>query len=227
VLKRLARSEATLRAGGRALARYLLLVRRTTRFAADPPDPYAYAEAHEPVILTAWHGRHLLPPLMRRAGHRVAVLVSRSRDGEMNAVAARALGLEVIRGSGGRNPKKWVEKGGVGGFLELMRALEEGVSVALVADVPRGRPGVCGEGLIQLARLSGRPIVPTAATTRRFVELPTYDRARLPLPFGRGGCVFGVPIYVGRDDDPEAARAAVQHALDEVHARADRLALGR
>lgn len=222
VLKAIRRSDRLLVGGGAAIARYLRLVWRTTRFVCEPEDIYAFEAAYAPAILTAWHGRHLLPPLFRRGDTRLAVLVSRSRDGEINAAVARGIGMEVIRGSGGRNPKRWVEKGGVRGMLEMLDALENGVSVAMVADVPRGTPGRCGPGIVQLARLSGRPIVPTAAATRPRITLPTYDRMQVPLPYGWGAFVAGVPIHVDRDPQrTEEARRAVEVALDAVNARVE------
>ena len=45
---------------------------------------------------------------------------------------------------------------------ELLRQLESGSSVAMTADVPK-RARVAGRGIVTLAKLSGRPIVPTAA----------------------------------------------------------------
>ena len=42
-------------------------------------------------------------------------------------------------------------------------------------------------GIVTLARLSGRPIVPVAlATSRRKVLEKTWDKTTINLPFGRG-----------------------------------------
>ena len=104
---------------------------------------------------------------------------------------------------------------------ELLRQLESGASVALTADVPK-RARVAGLGIVALAKLSGRPIVPTAVVTSRRVQFNTWDRATLGLPFSRAVVVAGDFIRVPPDADDaamERARLAVQQGLDEAHRR--------
>jgi lysophospholipid acyltransferase (LPLAT)-like uncharacterized protein len=103
-----------------------------------------------------------------------------------------------------------------------MRQLESGVSVALTADVPK-RARVAGLGIIALAKLSRRPIAPTAVAPSRRIEFNTWDRATLGLPFGRAAVVIGDLIRVPPDADDaamEVARLAVEQGLDEAHRRA-------
>lgn len=229
MLKRLTRRRWVRAGAGRILAGYLRLVRRTTRWVAEPERPYDHAGDYFPGILTAWHGHHFLGPLMRQPDHPIAVLVSRSFDGEVNAAAVEALGMKVIRGSGGRNPLLWVSKGGVTAFNEMLDALAQGVSVAQTADVPGGEPRRCGLGIVKLAQHSGRPIVPIASTTRSSIRFNTRDKMRLPLPFGRGAFVVEWPIYVPRDADNatlERIRGEVDAALNKAQQRADELAHG-
>lgn len=227
MLKTIGRSKPVLGTAGILLAAYLKLVWATTRFATDPEDHYQPVYDHLPFILASWHGRHLMVPLARRKDHPVTVLVSRSADGEINAAAARSMGLGVIRGSGGRNSRKSVKKGGAAGFLRMKSTLAEGVTVAQTADVPRGTPRRCGLGIVTLAMHSGRPIVPVAVATRRFIQLRNWDRTRIPLPFGRGGVAVGRPVYVAADTaDPElnAARQAVEIEMNRTQETADMLA---
>ena len=93
---------------------------------------------------------------------------------------------------------------------------------ALTADVPK-RARVAGLGIIALAKLSGRPIVPTAAGPSRRIEFNTWDRATLGLPFRRARpVVVGDLIRVPADADDaamEGARLAVERGLDEAHRR--------
>ncbi len=221
VLKRITRRKAFRESAGYLTARYLGLVRRTNRFVLDPPDAYDRIGPMMPVIAAMWHGQHLMVHFAKRREDRAASLVSRSADGELNAVALRHLGVRAIRGSGarGRDPRL---KGGAPALRAMLRALGEGEIVVLTADVPK-IARVCGWGIVTLARLSGRPIVPVAVATSRRVDFRSWDRASLGLPFGRGAAVLGDPIFVARDLDPaslEAARQAVEAGLDRVHERA-------
>ena len=105
---------------------------------------------------------------------------------------------------------------------QLLRQLESGASVAMTADVPK-RARVCGLGIVTLAKLSGRPIVPTAVVTSRRIQFNSWDRASLGLPFSRAVVVLGDIVRVAPDADDaamEAARLAVQQGLDEAHERA-------
>ena len=146
-------------------AEYLRLVWRTSSFKTEPTDVYERAARDSPVILAMWHGQHLLVPFGRRAEHRAKVLISRHRDGEINAIAAEWLGVQTIRGSGNLGGS-FLGKGGVSAFKEMLSALEEGYNVALTADVPKVAR-IAGLGIVKLASASGRPIYPLAVATRR------------------------------------------------------------
>ncbi len=227
MLKRAGRHPLVLSTIGSALASYLLLVRRTSSFRLDPPDFYEKVLPDLPVIVAMWHGQHFMMPFARPEGWDVRVMISRSADGEINAVAARKLGLGLIRASGSQHARQISKRGGMRGFIEAMRALKEGGSVALTADVPKGPSRVAGLGIVQLARHSGRPILPMAFATSRHIDLNTWDKATVNLPFSRAVLATGDLIRVPSDADDtalEAARAAVTAGLDATTDRAYTLA---
>src|ERR1700686_4736683 len=147
----------------------------------------------QPAISELGHGRHFLTPFIKtKKSHRAKVLISRHRDGEFNAIAAERLGIGTIRGSGDHGGA-FHRKGGVGAFREMVQALAEGYNVASTADVPK-RARIAGMGIIMLARESGRPIMPFAMATSRFIRLHNWDRTTINLPFGRGALVGIEPI---------------------------------
>ena len=149
------------------------------------------------------------------------VLISRHRDGEINAVAVERLGVEAIRGSGAHS-SDFATKGGLFGLTELIRALQEGFNVAMTADVPKVAR-VAGLGIVKLAQFSGRPIYPIAIATRQRIVFNNWDKTTLNLPFSRGVGVAGAPIYVPRDADDatlELARRAVEESLNALTVRA-------
>ncbi|MBV8471988.1 MAG: lysophospholipid acyltransferase family protein [Hyphomicrobiales bacterium] len=222
MLKRLGHSRFAQEALGFLLAYYLKLVRRTNRFAREPADIDAMISGEAPVIVAMWHGQHLMVSFAwPKTITRMAALISRSVDGGAQAAALRRLGVQPVRGSAGR-AERARRKGGAPALRELLRQLDSGASVALTADAAK-RARVAGLGIVTLARLSGRPIVPTAVTVSRRFDFNSWDKASLGKPFGRGAIVVGDPIRVPADADDEAmeaARRAVEDGLDEVHARA-------
>jgi lysophospholipid acyltransferase (LPLAT)-like uncharacterized protein len=221
MLKRIGRAAPVQAALGNLLASYLRLVGRTSRLVLDPPDLFDRLEPNTPFICALWHGQHFMIPLGKRPQDRYAVLISRSGDGGINAAACDSFGIRPIRASGGA-PSKMHKRGGVYGLREMLRALEQGDSVTLTADVPK-TARVAGLGIVTLARLSGRPIIPVTVVSSRRKTFDNWDRTTIGLPFGTLVVAAGQPVMVDRHADEsalEAARLAVQHGLDEVHARA-------
>ena len=224
----LLRSQLVQRVLGVLAAEYLRFVWLTTRFTFDPPDVYERAIPHQPLIFAFWHGQHFLTPFIKnKKEYRAKVLISRHRDGEFNAIAAERLGIATIRGSGDHGGA-FHRKGGVGAFREMLQALEDNWNVATTADVPK-RARVVGLGIIMLARESGRPIMPFAMVTSRFIRLKNWDSTTINLPFGRGAVVGIEAVHVPPDADAETMeklRLQVEAYLNEATRRAY-VAVGR
>jgi len=222
LVRNVLRSSWLQRAVGFLAAEYLRLVWRTNKFSFDPPEVYEIVEPQQPAIFAFWHGQHFMTPFIKtKDSYRGKVLISRHRDGEYNAIAAERLGIGAIRGSGDHG-SAFHRKGGVGAFKEMVRALEDNYNIALTADVPK-RSRVAGLGIIMLARESGRPIMPFAMATSRFVRLRNWDRTTINLPFGRGALVGGEIIIVPPDADAETMedlRARLEATLNDATRRA-------
>lgn len=223
MLKKIGRHPVTLKMIGSFLAGYLKFVKVTNRFVIDPPDVYETIPDKLPVIIAMWHGQHFMTPFAKPASMPASVMISRSADGEINAIAARKLGLGLIRASGAQKARQITKRGGMRGFIEAMRVLKNGESVAMTADVPKGPARVSGIGIVQLAKHSGCPVLPVAVATSRSIELNSWDRASVNLPFGRASVAVGELIYVdaeATDEELEAKRLAVQEGLNETTKRA-------
>jgi len=228
LIRDLLRSSWVQRALGVLAAEYLRFVWLTNRFVYEPVDVYEQVEPLMPAIFVFWHGQHLLTPFVKnKKSYRAKVLISRHRDGEFNAIAAERLGIGTIRGSGDHSGA-FHRKGGVGAFKEMVRALGENWNVASTADVPK-RARIAGLGTIMLARESGRPIMPLAMVTSRFIRLKNWDSTTINLPFGRGAVVGIDAVYVPPDADAETMerlRLQVETLLNEATRRAYK-AVGR
>lgn len=199
---------------------YLRLVWKTSRFVIEPDDLYVRLERDEPIIVAMWHGQHFMMPFFK-GDHRAKALISRHRDGTINAIAAERLGIESIRGSGTRGNDVH-RKGGAYGFRAMLEALQQGYMIGVTADVPKVAR-VAGPGIVRLARASGGTIYPVAIATRNRIELQNWDRTAVNLPFGRGALVAGEPVRVPADADEEAlerARVTVESNLNAATARA-------
>jgi hypothetical protein len=206
---------------------YLRLVWRTSSKVLDPSD--IYERVLTPAIIAMWHGQHFLMPFLKKDGakYRAKVLISRHRDGEVNAIAAEKLGIGTIRGSGAHNGE-FHRKGGAVAFTEMLDALAQGYNVAMTADVPK-IARAAGLGVIKLAQHSGRPIYPVAIASSRRKELKNWDRTAINLPFSRIAMVANEPVWVPAESDAatlEVKRREIEAELNRLTKHAYALADG-
>jgi lysophospholipid acyltransferase (LPLAT)-like uncharacterized protein len=123
-----------------------------------------------PVIFCTWHNRLALA--MAANGDFVrekwpcaglCAMISASRDGAFMASLVEPFGVVPIRGSSSRR--------GPQALLEATTWMEKNYSIAITPDGPRGPAYKVQEGIIHLAQLTGRPIIPMSNYTRRKITL--------------------------------------------------------
>jgi len=175
----------------------------------------------ENIIACFWHGRLLAMPFAYR-GSGAKVLISRHRDGEFIARVVRYFGLGAIRGS-------YRKEGSVSSIREMLAELKHGTDVALTPDGPKGPRYRMKHGIVELARLSQRPIVPVTYGATRKKVFNSWDRFLLPYPFSKILFLWGEPIYVSRQvqgDALEQKRREVEESLINLNDAVDRMTCG-
>lgn len=175
-----------------------------------------FQKERRPYIFALWHSCLFYLSYDRRA-RGTAVMVSRSRDGEYIARVLTGLGHVAVRGSSSR--------GGLSALRALAEEVRGGRPAAITVDGPRGPARVVKAGVIQLAALSGAPILPVTFDCRPAWRLASWDRFLLPRGYGRGILLIGAPISVPSacsNDGMEEKRLELQRALDGLSARAER-----
>ncbi len=227
MLQRLIRHPRTQAMLARLLAGYLALAYRTTRWTL-------LGEEHVPAVLrdaqgrpggsiiSFWHERLTMMPMVWLTARRLLgaeldgrdafVLISGHRDGRLISSVIARLGLQTVVGS--------TREGARAGALGLLRRLRQGHFIAITPDGPRGPRRRAAAGVAELAALSGAAVCPIGASTTRALRFNSWDRAMLPVPFGRGVLVLGPPIRVPRDG-AEAALPAIEAALSAACDAAD------
>lgn len=213
------------RVGGRTIARAIRFVERTSTLHAEPPDfQQRFLDLH-PAILACWHGQFMMLASPAPKELRFAAMVARHGDAELIGEAMSRLGHQLIRGAGAGARRK--DRGGAHALRASMKALADDTSIVMTADVPPGPARICGAGIITLARLSGRPIVPIAAATSRYRSFNTWSRMTVNLPFSKLGYVMGDPINVPANattEEMEQLRQRLERALNNATLRAYHLA---
>ena len=207
---------------GQLLAGYIRAVKATSSATREPRDLLDRLRDQVPFILAMWHGQFMMLAELNTQEFGVSAMVARHGDAEVLAIALEQFGITPIRGAGAGARKR--NRGGAYALRAAKRALDNGSIVAMTADVPGSRrPRTAGKGIVTLARLSGRPIIPIAAATSRSLVLNTWSNFTVNLPFSRFALVAGDPLFVPENADDielERARSAVEKSLNAATARA-------
>jgi lysophospholipid acyltransferase (LPLAT)-like uncharacterized protein len=172
-----------------------------------------------PIILAAWH-QDVLPlfhylvnftKLEKR--RRIAMLASRSFDGELTERILRPWGLRFVRGSAGK-------AGGHAALRGLQRALAAGDSALIIADGPQPPPFVMRSGPVFLARETGVPLYVVRTWARpQFLVAGTWFRMAIPLPRAHYALFSAGPVDPGGEF--EEARRRVERTLNGLCELAD------
>lgn len=175
------------------------------------------------VLCAFWHSRLALGPAswpMKRA-QPVKGLVSLSPDGEFFTKAVGRLGIPAVRGSSSNKDKAKQSKGGAQALRDGLKQLKVG-GLAITPDGPRGPARQMAEGLPLMAKMSGAPVLFIGLSCRPAIRLNSWDKAILPLPFGKGAVVWDKAWYPAGADLAEVT-ADWTVRLTAVEARADAL----
>ena len=186
----------------------------TMRFEEIHPEiPKGFWEKGIPAIGAFWHGRLLILPIAYK-GKKLSFLVSPHRDGQVVGKALKRFGFHAILGSTTRK--------GFSAFKQMVKA--HGSDIAIVPDGPRGPRRQVQIGAIELAKLTGRAVIPISFGASKGKIFNTWDKFFLPFPFSKGVFIWGEPIYIdqnGGRNHLEEKRVLLEKRLNELTEMAD------
>ncbi|OGH97104.1 MAG: hypothetical protein A2039_01060 [Candidatus Melainabacteria bacterium GWA2_34_9] len=158
-------------------------------------------------IFALWHGWQygLLGVPSRNDLH---LLISPSLDGEIIARVTEKLGFSTVRGSMKRDGSK--------ALRELLKVLKSDKAIAYTVDGPKGPICKVKEGVIKIAQMSQKPIIPLVPTVNWKIEINSWDKYKIPFPFATVKNLYGEPIYVPKklsDKEVEEYRLNLENEL--------------
>ena len=168
-----------------------------------------------PAIYCFWH-RCVIAVAYRYRNMEMAIMISRSFDGELIARTARRLGCRPVRGSSSR--------GGVGALLSMRRELDSGHPAGFTADGPRGPMYVAKAGPVLLAKRTGYRIVGFHVAVERAWVLNSWDKMMIPKPFSRAVVYVSSPLEVpanAPDEQMESLHQQMQMMMERCTAGAE------
>lgn len=194
------------------------LVALTIRFRWIDSSGIINEKNKQPIIFSIWHNRLALCAIIyrsyirkRQPERRMAALVSASRDGGFLSDVLRRFGFDAVRGSTSRR--------GPQALRELTNHGRKGCNLAITPDGPRGPRYVVQDGVIWLAQVTGYPIVPVSYHLNRKIELKSWDKFQVPLPFSVCTVYLSEPMRVPRDagvEERETALSELQRRMGEI-----------
>jgi lysophospholipid acyltransferase (LPLAT)-like uncharacterized protein len=204
------------------LFRLLIWFYRLTSKIEVVGDLDAVMNQPDPVLLTCWHQdlffnfTHLVKYARQRP---IAVLVSRSEDGDIVAGLVGRFGFIPVRGSSSR--------GGATAFSQLCDQVKiNRSSAAIVCDGPRPPARVAKRGIITLSRLTGRPIYMLRSwATRQHIFTKSWPKLALVFPFSRIVVMIDGPLLVPPDageEEEERFRLELQDRLNRLAAASEK-----
>jgi lysophospholipid acyltransferase (LPLAT)-like uncharacterized protein len=166
----------------------------------------------EPSVAPFWH-RAVFAATYFYRNRKIAVMTSRSFDGEYIARIISKFGFEPVRGSSSR--------GAVRALLGMHTIIDEGRVAAFTIDGPKGPMYVAKPGPVLLARHTGVPIRCFYVAVDRAWQLNSWDRFLIPKPFARAHVRWSSPIVVEKGADLNEMHQVMQQALERVTAYAE------
>ncbi len=168
------------------------------------------------IIYASWHQRFFPGITFFATRKPIAILISRSRDGEFISHIVNILGWQAVRGSS--------SKGGSEGLQQLKELARRGYRIGHIVDGPKGPFGVVKPGLLRIAQASGMAVVPTITSSEKKWSFRSWDRFLIPKPFSRVIIRFGEPISIPPDldeDEFERKRLFIGARMKELYEDTD------
>ena len=174
-----------------------------------------------PVIICLWHQRLIMAPYMFDLNlGRLCTLTSAARAGRLAGQVLARFGFATVPMSS--------HKRHVALSREVLRRMNDGYSIGIAVDGPRGPARVASTVPLVWARSSGRRIFLITWSARHVLRVPSWDRFQMPLPFSRGVLMCQafdaeVPRKLS-DAETEILRLGLQQDLNTLTAACDRAA---
>ena len=162
------------------------------------------------MLLCCWHQQFFsaIRHFKSYAPYHPALMISKSKDGEIIASIAEKTGWRTVRGSSSRD--------GGQALKEMIDHLKTYGFAGHVVDGPRGPAGVVKAGVVKLARATGALVVPFYIKADRAWFFNSWDRFLLPKPFARVTLEFGemLDLTAGEsEDDFERQRQRLEQIM--------------
>lgn len=145
--------------------------------------------SNRPILLCSWHSRFLFAVycLKIKKIKNVWAISSTHKDSQIMANVLRKYKIQLIKGSSTRGWDNVIK--------EMLRVFRDSQSIiAITNDGPKGPPRIAKVGSYKIAVKSGAQIIAISSTCSRYWEAGSWDKLRIPKPFGKILIEFSEPL---------------------------------
>jgi len=140
------------------------------------------------IILCSWHQQFFsaIPYGRNYSKYNGALMISKSKDGDLIARVANKTGWHTARGSSSRSGKEAMNE-----MIDHLNKFKFGLHIV---DGPTGPIGKVKSGVIRMANKANAIIVPMYTYSENAWFFNSWDKFMLPKPFAKVNLVFGKEI---------------------------------
>ncbi len=168
----------------------LFVLFKTNKWEIRGLDKFTDAiNSDRPIMLCSWHSRFLFAVycLKMKSIKDVWAVSSTHKDSQIMANALRRFKIKLIKGSSTRGWDNVIK--------EMLRVFKNPKSIiAITNDGPKGPPRIAKAGSYKIAVKSRAHIIAISSTCSKFWEARSWDKLRIPKPFGKITVHFSEPL---------------------------------
>jgi len=125
-----------------------------------------------------WHGELLISPQVYRhlrKHQKTSAIIAQHHDGDLIAKVLNFLNISGLRGSSRRGAKSVL--------INSIKALNEGDSIMITPDGPKGPRYSMSDGAVALALRAKLPLMVVNYKPKHYWQLNSWDKFLIPKPF--------------------------------------------
>lgn len=176
----------------------------------------------EPIIFAFWHNRLMMSPFYARKVRKMfgkntkfLSLSSKHGDGRFVGEVLALFGFNNIYGSSQSNRKS--SRGiDLKNLRKLIKKLKSGNPLGITPDGPRGPNQKINGQIIDIAKLSNAVIVPISCAASSFIEINSWDKFKIPLPFSKINFFGEEIIEIDKNDNIEELKKNLEEKINNI-----------
>ena len=175
---------------------FLFIVFRTNRWVVTGEDEFESAiKSTRPIMLCSWHERFLYAVyyFKLKKMKNIWAISSTHQDSQIMAYFLKRSSINLIKGSSTRGWENVIKKM----FKTFKNA---NAIIAITNDGPKGPAREAKLGSYKIALKSNAHIISVVCTSKKYWQAKSWDRLRIPKPFGTIYINFSKPMNVNNED---------------------------